>query len=81
MSILEVLAAIPCVNSLKRADTIIRELNAKGYAIAVYKKVPEPFPLAPEGHLGAVNEINVPAVKISDEEWRDRLRDEFWTTR
>ena len=67
MSVLDILAAIPCINSRKVADTIMRELAGKGYAITLYRRAPDQeYPHAPEGHIG---EINVPPVcPLPDEE-------------
>lgn len=38
MSIREVLASIPCINSLKIADTIMRECAGKGLSITFQKR-------------------------------------------
>ena len=38
MSLIELIAAIPCVNSRKLAQTIIREIEAKGYEVVKKEK-------------------------------------------
>ena len=63
MSVLEVLSSLPCLGSRKLADTVLRELEGRGYAVTLYRRPPRapspPLPAAPEGIIG---EINVPDV-------------------
>ena len=58
MSVFQILAQ--CVGSRKMADTIIRELEGRGYHITLYKRPvdPEWQPLTHE----AIEERNVPEI-------------------